>query len=232
MIKLLGVFFVPIIPFSFVVDYVFENCKSCRNYFFPVLVLLGVLVGALGVGKAGTLLILLAVLTSIAYTYRLFRVQNYEEWLLTYYIAVASLSWLHPEKMLFFISAFAIPLTVIHFLILHMKNQGAKPEVEEFKGIATYLPVLGTLAFVALVSSLVIAPAYAFFTLYGVFKGNLILTPILLIEWLVWLWVGFKMFSPVFFEEKAEAPKYEDLDFSEVFPLTFLLFLGLLLPVL
>jgi len=232
MIKLLGVFFVPIIPFSFVIDYAFENCKSCRNYFFPVLVLLGVLVGAVGVGKVGKLLTLLAVLTSVAYTYKLFKVQNYEEWLLTYYIAVVSLSWLHPENMLFFLSVFAIPLTVIHFLILHMKNQGARAEVEELKGVATYLPTLGTLTFVALVSSLVIAPAYAFFTLYGVFKGNLILTPILLVEWLVWLWVGFKMFSPIFFGEKTEAPKYEDLDFSEVFPLTFLLFLGLLLPVL
>ncbi|NPA32095.1 MAG: hypothetical protein GXO04_00550 [Aquificae bacterium] len=232
MIKFLAFFTVPIVPFSFVTEYIFENCKSCRNFFFPVLVLLGLFFAGFGVGSVGLLVALLALFTSAIYTYKLFRVRDYEEWLFTYYVATVSLSWLSPGGMLFFITAFAIPLTVIHFLLYHLKRQGAKPEPESLKGIGSYLSGFSTILFIALVASLVIAPAYSLLLLSGVLRANILVAPLLIAEWIAWNWVGFKLFSPVFFGEYKGEKRYEDLDPAEAFPLVFLLLMTFILPLL
>lgn len=232
MTKILAFFAIPILPFSFLTEYLFENCKSCRNFFFPSLVLLGLFFASVGIEKVGGWVYLLAIITSIIYTYKLFRVSNYEEWLLTYYIATVSIAWLHPEKMIFFITAFAIPLTVTHFLLYHLKKQGATLEFEALKGVGSYLSSLSILLFLALISALVVAPAYAFFLLYGVIKENILVAPILIALWVVWNWIGFKLFSQVFFGEPKGETHYKDIDSTEAFPLTFLLVATFMLPLL
>ncbi|GAB6066633.1 hypothetical protein JCM9492_17290 [Aquifex pyrophilus] len=230
MIKLLAMLSIPVVPFSFITEYFFENCKSCRDYFFPFLVFFAFFFASLGLGKAGFLLSLLAVITSVIYTYKLFKVQSVEEWVFNFFVATVSLSWLNTENMLLFILAFAVPLTVIHFLFYHLKRQGVPLNFKELTGIGSYLPKFSALLFLALVSALVIAPAYAFFLNVELIKGNLLLALIFVAEWIAWNWVGFKLFPNVIFGEPKEINGYRDIETEEAFPLTFTLLAILLLP--
>ncbi|WP_461832018.1 hypothetical protein [Aquifex sp.] len=230
MVKLLAMFSIPVVPFSFITEYFFENCRSCRDYFFPFLVFFAFFFASLGFGKSGFLLSLLAVITSILYTYKLFKVKSVEEWVFNFFIATVSLSWLNTKNMLLFILVFAVPLIVIHFLFYHLKKQGVSLSFRELVGIGSYLPKFSAILFLAIIASLVIAPAYALFLSFELIKGNILLALIFIVEWIAWNWVGFKLFPNIIFGEPREINGYKDIEAEEAFPLTFTLIALLILP--
>jgi len=231
--KLLLLFTVPVLPFSLLTNYVYHSCERCRDLFVPFLVLVAVFLISLGSPEAGGFLKFLALLTSIVYTLRLVTLNELFEWLLYYYIAVMSLAWLNTEKMLFFIMAFSFPLIAINFLLLHLKSLFGTTHVRAIRGIAEVMPTFAFLTFISLISALAIAPAYSFFILYEVFETlNPLVAVLLLFEWVLWSWAGFKLFSGVLFGTPREDLPYEDISSQEAFPLFFLVLITFLLPLL
>ncbi len=231
--KLLLLFTLPVLPFSLLTNYLYLSCEKCRDLFVPFLVLLSVFLISLGTPEAGGLLKFLALITSVVYTLRLIALSELSDWLLYYYVAVMSLAWLNTEKMLFFVIAFAFPLIAINFLLLHLKSLFGTTHVRAIRGLAEVMPTFSLLTFVSLISALAIAPAYSFFVLYRVFESlNPLLAVLLLFEWVVWSWAGFKLFSGVLFGTPREDLPYEDLSSQEAFPLFFLVLITFLLPLL
>jgi len=233
MTKLLLLFTVPVLPFSLATSYLYHTLKALRDFFVPLLALLSIFLVSLKVPEAGTLLKVLAVLTSLLYTLRLVVVEDLLEWLFYYYLAVAPLAWLDTEKMLFYLVAFAFPLSALNFLLLHLKRIAGTTHSRAVSGTADFMPTWAFLTFSSLVASLAVAPAYSFFALYGILTGgNLLLALLVVFEWILWNWAGFKLFSSVLFGRPREDLKYEDVSSEEAFPLFFLLLIVFILPLL
>ncbi|NPB06590.1 MAG: hypothetical protein GXO03_03175 [Aquificae bacterium] len=229
--KLLLLFTVPVLPFSLATEYLYARTGVLKDLFVPVLGLLALFLVSLGAPEAGGLLKFLAVVTSLVYTLRLLVVEELLGWVFMYYLSVAPLAWLKPEQMLMYLVAFLFPLSALTFLLLHLKRLAGTAHARAVSGTAEYMPVWSFLTFTALIASLAVAPAYTFFALYNVVASyGLPLALLILLEWVLWNWSGFKLFSAVLFGRPREDFRYEDVGSELAFPIFFLLLVVFILP--
>lgn len=223
---------VPIFPISILLYFIYHEAESkLKDYFVPLLLILAFI--GLGFAKVEVegLQKFLALLSSVFFTYLLYREENPFNWLFYYYGAFSALSWFEPQKMFPYLVVGAFPIVALNLVLVRLKENVKVANFDDLAALSGFSGLVYLVSSVSVIMFLLVAPLHNFFFLYKVFaKLNFFTAVSFLLLWIAWLLSGVPRFIKMFigFPKPGE---YKSLERPEVFLITALVLISILFVV-